>query len=84
MKHQSFMEQIKMEERPDAPPLEPAGKVGEDFCQLCGEKTKFAGGTDYDLEEYICTKCGAVHVMRIADEHYKGGVPRKLVLESII
>jgi hypothetical protein len=73
-----------MKERPDAPKapekVEPDGKAGENFCQLCGGKTKFAGGMDYDAEDFICQECGALHVMRLT---YKNGKVISSVLETV-
>lgn len=71
-------ETIKMEIEPLIPT--PEGTPGEDFCQVCGEKTKFIGGPSYDIEHYECTKCKAFHEVRV---EYRGGKVVRRILESV-
>ena len=71
-------EVIKMTEEPLIPTLD--GKPGEDFCQVCGEKTKYAGGPSYDIEHFECTKCRALHIVRV---EYERGKPVRRILESV-
>ena len=75
---QPTSEVIKMEKEPLIPT--PEGNPGEDYCQVCGEKTKYAGGPSYDIEHYECTKCKALHIMRV---EYERGKSVRRVLESV-
>lgn len=56
-------------------------EIGTKWCQLCGGNTKYIGGMDYDVDEYACTLCGAVHLFRLT---YKKGKVVSSVLESIV
>jgi hypothetical protein len=56
-------------------------KGPEEECTVCHAPTKFIGGDDYDIEPYACTKCGAVHNMRL---QYQRGIKVSSFLESII
>ena len=74
---------IQMTEREDYTPPEPEapkGEVGKDFCQMCGSKTQYVGGVDYDMDEYQCTHCKAVHLFRLT---YRNGKVVSSVLETI-
>ena len=71
---------IRMEEEPMIPAPETEGKAGEDFCQVCGGKTKFVGGSTYDMEEFECRECKALHNVRVI---YHKGKPVQRILESV-
>jgi len=59
----------------------PKGEVGSDYCQVCGNKTKYIGGRNHDIDEFQCEKCKAVHLVRVT---YSKGKPISSILESII
>lgn len=65
-----------------AEPMIPApdGEAGIDFCQICGGKTKFIGGPSYDVENYECNDCKALHNVRV--EYHRGRVSGRM-LESV-
>ena len=69
---------VKMQREPTIPT--PNGNPGEDFCQVCGEKTKYVGGPSYDQEHFECTKCKALHIVRV---EYEKGVASRRILESV-
>jgi hypothetical protein len=55
-----------------------------DWCRVCGEKSKMIDSRDAMTEHWECIKCKTINIFRIADERYRGGVPEKLVFESIL
>jgi hypothetical protein len=57
---------VKME------PIAPSGEAGKDFCQVCGEKTRFIDSGDYDIDAFECKKCGAIH--NIQNTYLKGKI----------
>lgn len=71
---------VMMNDEPMIPLPSQDGEPGSDYCQLCGGKTRFIGGSSYDLENYECTSCKAVHDVFV--EYHKGKV-RKRILVSV-
>ena len=71
---------IRMEEEPMIPVAGKDGNAGENYCQVCGGDTKFIGGSSYDMEEFECKDCKAIHNIRVV---YVKGKAVERILESV-